>query len=274
MSAIVRRSWRKGANRLCARYVAIPSPSFRLRAAALGRPRPHGSDRPCACTVPRPGRALVGAPFLRTAGAAQGRPPWRGRSRGPERTCSVRGRQAAPLAPPGCGFVALPRGLFCPPFFRLLASGLASPCRWPLRLPSPRQPSALLSVGRPRGFGLLWGAGGFRSCRFWWGRVPSRSSGFGPRPPCRPAGVSAALSGGCGCWRSRFAYPECDLVGASPCPWARPGRDGRRVLRSGYADAKTSPGYVPLNNLVPCPSSCRYENLKTAIDIQSVLLYH
>lgn len=28
------------------------------------------------------------------------------------------------------------------------------------------------------------------------------------------------------------------------------------------------------SSLVPCPSSCRYENLKTAIDIQSVLLYH
>lgn len=186
MSAIVRRSRRIGANRLCARNVAIPAPSFRGRGQSAGRPNQYGSDRPCACMVPRPSRRPRGPPpFLRTAGR-QGRLLGAGAPGG--RSALVRSgsprlqlRRSAPW--PFLSFLPW-----------LLASGLA--CPWgPLRLPSPRQPSALLSVGRPRGFGLLGGREFFRSRVFWWGCVLPRSLGFGSRPPqspgegfCRPFG--------------------------------------------------------------------------------------
>lgn len=161
------------------------------------------------------------------------------------------------LAPPGCGCVALGPGPFYPSFSGSLPPAWRAVCRAP-RLPSPRLPSALLSVGRAPGFGLLGGreflapaATGGAACF----PVPPV---LAPAPLSRPARVWRAQGARCGCWRSRFAYPECDLVGASPCRWARPGRDA----------------VLPLNDLVPCPSSCRYENLKTAIDKQTFVLYH
>ena len=178
-AAIVRRSWRIGANRLCARYVAIPRPSFRPRGQSAWRPRQHGSDRQCACTVPPPGRrpALAGRrPFWPLRGpwplgpAAPGARSALVRSGSPR----LRLRRSAPW--PFLSFLS-----------RLLASGLASPWAASAALPPP----ALCSiVGRP-GPGLLapWGAGVFRSCRFWWGRVLPRSPGFGSRPPRRQAGA-------------------------------------------------------------------------------------
>ncbi len=204
MTVVDRRSWRIGANRLCARNVAIPAPSFRGRAAALGRPRPHGSDRPCACTVPRPGRALVGAPFLRTAGAAQGRPPWRGRSRGPERTCS--GRGAAWPPPSGAPRLRLRRPAAWPflsfPAW-LLASGLA--CPGGPASASLLPPSLCSIVGRPGprlrapggagGFSLLpllVGPRSFPFLRFWSPAPPVARRGF--LPPCRAAAAAGAAA--------------------------------------------------------------------------------
>ena len=173
LSTSVPLRWGIGANRLCPRAASIPPPSFRRRSAALGHPRPHGSDRPCACTVPPPGRAM-GAPFLRTAGAAQGRPPWRGGSRRPERVVRHGGGQAAPSGGPRLRLVAF---VSSPPAWRAV-------CRAP-RLPVPRPSSALWSVVRPRGFGLLGG----RGCAPLWRAAPSvgfRSLRLLPPPPLSP----------------------------------------------------------------------------------------
>lgn len=187
----IRTSWRIGAIRLCARDVAIPAPSFRGRGAALGRPAQGGRVARALALYRRLAVGLVAAVLFAHCGplgALGRRLPGAGAhlfgpgpSSGPSGSPRLRLRRLAPWP-------------FLSSLSRLLAFGLA--CPWgPLRLPSPRQPSALLSVGRPRGFGLLWGAGVFRSRVSWWGCVLPRSPGFGSRPPqspgegfCRPVG--------------------------------------------------------------------------------------
>ena len=202
-AAIVRRSWRIGANRLCARNVAIPRPSFRPRGQSAWRPRPHGSDRQCACIVPPPGRrpALAGrrpfCPLRPHSGLGAAAP---GARSALVRSGSPRLRLRRPAAWPFLSFLS-----------RLLASGLASPWAASAALPPP----ALCSViGRP-GPGLLapWGGGGFSLLPL---LVGPRASPFPrfwfPPPLVARRELLAALAGGCGCWCSRFPYPECDLV--------------------------------------------------------------
>lgn len=172
----VQLRWGIGPNGLCPRAAVIPSPSFRLRSAALGRPA-QGGRVAHALALYRRLVAPRGAPFLRTAGPWG---PWRGGSRGPERVGRHGGGQAAPSGGPRLRLVAC---VSSPPAWRPV-------CRAP-RLPVPRRSSALWSVARPRGFGLLGG----RGCAPLWRSAPSlgfRSLRLLPPPPCRLAAAVAA----------------------------------------------------------------------------------
>ena len=164
---------------------------------SVGHPRPHGSGRPYACTVPPPGRRPLGPPsFFATAGPLG---PWAGGSRGPERF-------VRPVGPR----LRLVACVSSPPALRPLG---------PLRLPVPRRGSALWSVARARGFGLQRG----RGCAPLWRSAPSlgfRSLRLLPPAPCRRCAAAAIFS-----YRGDVAFS------ASPGSWARPGRDGAVPLK-------------------------------------------
>lgn len=110
-----------------------------------------------------------------------------------------------------------------------------------------RPPPVLGSVVGGPGPGL-WAPGGpgVRPLLPPWAVWPPCSLRFRPPPPLSPCG---------GCRRRCFSSSGDVASCASLGSWVRPGRDGRQVLRSGCADAKTSPGFVPLNDCFPCPSS-------------------
>ena len=135
------------------------------------------------------------------------------RLQGPERTCSGRGRASRPLwLPPAAASSPCPVALSVLPFpAPRLRPGVPLSVAASAALPPP----ALCSVvGRP-GPGLLapWGGGGFSLLPL---LVGPRASPFPrfwfPPPLVARRELLAALAGGCGCWRSRFPYPECDLV--------------------------------------------------------------
>ena len=232
-----RLRWGIGANRLCPRAAVIPAPSFRGRAAALGRPAQGGRVAHALALYRRLvapwGRALFAhcgglaalARRLAAAGAcrsaAAGAPVLRFASLAARRLRSWAAR--------------LPAFLRCGSFLRLggrLCSGFAGPAA------------------------PLWAPGGrrFRPFLALCAVFPPCSLGFSAAAPCR-------LASPCGGLRRRSGFYRGDVAfSASPGSWARPGRDGRQVLRSSCADAKASPGYVPLNGCFPCPSSFAAEN--------------
>ena len=163
-----------------------------------------GSPVRLHCTAAWPSSRFGGPPsFLRTAGRRCG--PWRGGSRGPERTCSVWLPPAAASSPCPVALSVLP---FPAPRLRpRVPLSVAASAALP--------PPALCSViGRP-GPGLLapWGGGGFSLLPL---LVGPRASPFPrfwfPPPLVARRELLAALAGGCGCWGSRFPYPECGLV--------------------------------------------------------------
>lgn len=235
--------WRIGPNGLCALSASIPAPSIRGRARAFAlrvakrpcRPVPFGSPSALALYRRLAGRLASGArPFcaLRRAVARLG-------AAAPGRRCGSFGTAAVKAAASGG-----PRLRSPPPW--------APPLAWPaaagLRFPSPAGPRL---CGRWPGAGASgsWGAGGFApSCCGGPSWCPA-PSGFFPRPPLSPGFAWRRLRRRC--FSSRGDVASFASLGS----WARPGRDGRQVLRSGCADAKTSPGYVPLNGCFPCPSS-------------------
>jgi hypothetical protein len=182
----------------------IPAPSFRRRAAARGHPRPQGSDRPCACTVPPPGRGPGGPrPFCAL------RRRWRLGAAAP----GARSVSFATAAP-GCGSShSSPR---LRPRVLLGRFGFPSPAvarlchRWP-------GPGALGSRG----------AGG---CAPFWLSAPSfrfDPSGFFPRPSF----AWLRLASPCGGLRRRFGFYRGDVAfHASLGSWSRPGGGGSLPL--------------------------------------------
>ena len=102
----------------------------------------------------------------------------------------------------------------------------------PLRLPVPRPSSALVSVARARGFGLLGGPG-VRPLLPPWAVLPPSSLGFRPPPPLSPGFAWRRLRRRC------FSYSDDVASFASLGSSVRPGRDSS----------------LPLNDCFPCPSS-------------------
>lgn len=157
----------------------IPSPSFRLRAAALGHPRPHGSGRPYACTVPPPGAVPLcgGRPLFAHCGALGALA---------RRLAAAGACRSAAAGAPVLRFASLAA--------RRLRSGAA-------RLPAFLRCGSFLRLGGRlcSGFGgpaaPLWAPGGrqFRPFLALCAVFPPCSLGFSAAAPCRLAAAAPPL---------------------------------------------------------------------------------
>ena len=210
-----------GANRLTLDRASIPAPSIRGRAAALGRPAQGGRVAHALALY----RRLAAVPLWRAAVLFRHCGPFGplgGRLPGPGAFRSARGPSSGPLGRPPASARRV----------RLLAFGLAFPCRGPLRLPVPRPSSALVSVARARGFGLLGGRGCAPSVPLWAVWPPCVSWLLSPAP-LSPGFAWRRLRRRCFSNRGDVAFA------ASQGSAVRPGRAGS----------------LPLNGCFPCPSS-------------------
>lgn len=137
LSTSVPLRWGIGANRLCPLAAVIPPPSFRRRAAALGRPAQGGRVAHTLALYRSLAVGLLAAVLFRHCGAFG---PLGGSLPGPGACRSGRGRSGRPLRRPPAAARRI----------RLLASGLASP--WAAS--APRPPPGLCSVVGGPGPGL------------------------------------------------------------------------------------------------------------------------
>ena len=212
--------WGIGASRLCPRAASIPQPSSRLRAAKPRRPAQGG-------------RVALGLALCRRLVA-----PW---GRALFAHCGPLGPLARRL--PGAERVGRASALWSVPWVP------RPPGHWAVG-PRPPPGAALGSVagGPPPG---PWGS------RSGWSLLPLRSVPWAVWLRCSPGVFARATPSGsprCGGCAAADLFQgdvaiatlrECGKTGQG-CP---PGTSQRQ------ADAKTSPGSVPLNGLVPCPAS-------------------